>query len=377
MNENLRNLNRSVAPDPGSLSQCGFAPNTAVEWALGMGCTNMKADGVATSKSNFPKNFGPQRNLVHGRGKGKMFSEEQRPCFPPAGTRRYTSHGPRTHANAGGSWLNSPSWCSKFNRKHDERSCSGTTNHCFRCKETGHVKRVVTMYGAEATESDSMTRCGMYGEKVNESQRSYALTGVCRNPKYQGSKPTVGGFQPDISSMCSKCGRKHAGTICPGSGNGCFHCKEKGHIKRYCPRLTQNVNVEEVGRPSTTGQLSQYFGLGRVHPNLCAGGGVDVYVSSVRWWLISFVGLSVDMRYDVLVGFNPGKWTSGQQIVLCITSRLSERFSLERERITWEGEILGYTGRFSPERGLPRLGEKWQTGAVDTVRFSLERESLA
>ncbi|KAF1860155.1 hypothetical protein Lal_00033753 [Lupinus albus] len=55
-------------------------------------------------------------------------------------------------------------------------------------------------------------------------------------------------------------------------------------------------------------------------------------------------------------------------------SCLSERFSPERERITWEGEILGYTGRFSPERELPRLGEKWQTGAVDTVRFSLERE---
>ncbi|KAF1869626.1 hypothetical protein Lal_00017201 [Lupinus albus] len=29
--------------------------------------------------------------------------------------------------------------------------------------------------------------------------------------------------------------------------------------------------------------------------------------------------------------------------------RLSERFSLERERFTWEGEILGYTGGFSPE----------------------------
>ncbi|KAF1870987.1 hypothetical protein Lal_00020721 [Lupinus albus] len=39
-------------------------------------------------------------------------------------------------------------------------------------------------------------------------------------------------------------------------------------------------------------------------------------------------------------------------------SRLSERFSPERERITWEGEILNYTGGFSPERELSRLGEK-------------------
>ncbi|KAF1892969.1 hypothetical protein Lal_00043223 [Lupinus albus] len=54
--------------------------------------------------------------------------------------------------------------------------------------------------------------------------------------------------------------------------------------------------------------------------------------------------------------------------------RLSARFSPERERITWEGEILDYTGRFSPKREFPRLGEKWQTGVVDTVRFSLKRE---
>ncbi|KAF1888360.1 hypothetical protein Lal_00036232 [Lupinus albus] len=46
--------------------------------------------------------------------------------------------------------------------------------------------------------------------------------------------------------------------------------------------------------------------------------------------------------------------------------RLSKRFSPERERITWEGEILGYTGGFSPERELSRLGEKWQFWAVDT-----------
>ncbi|KAF1896073.1 hypothetical protein Lal_00042335 [Lupinus albus] len=42
-------------------------------------------------------------------------------------------------------------------------------------------------------------------------------------------------------------------------------------------------------------------------------------------------------------------------------SRLSERFSPERERITWDGEILGY------KRELSRLGEKWQFWAVDTV----------
>ncbi|KAF1863166.1 hypothetical protein Lal_00012476 [Lupinus albus] len=53
--------------------------------------------------------------------------------------------------------------------------------------------------------------------------------------------------------------------------------------------------------------------------------------------------------------------------------RLSERFSLERERINWEDEILGYTGEFSPERELSRLGENWKFGVVDNVRFYLSK----
>ncbi|KAF1890832.1 hypothetical protein Lal_00037402 [Lupinus albus] len=53
--------------------------------------------------------------------------------------------------------------------------------------------------------------------------------------------------------------------------------------------------------------------------------------------------------------------------------RLIERFSPERERITWEGEILDYTGGFSPERELSRLGEKWQFWAVDTAGYTYNR----
>ncbi|KAF1893038.1 hypothetical protein Lal_00024160 [Lupinus albus] len=194
MNEKLKNLNRSVVPGPGSLFQSGFAPNAAVEWVQGMEGTNMKADGVATTKSNSSKNFGPQRNFVHGRGKGKMFPEEQKPCLPPVGTR------------------------SKCNQKHDGGLCYGTTNHCFRCKETGHIKRhcpmsrqsmnalgtgrpqsigrVVIMCGADASEADGLTRCRMYEEKGNESQRSYALIGVHRNHGDQGSHLPLEDFNP-------------------------------------------------------------------------------------------------------------------------------------------------------------------------------------
>ncbi|KAF1884148.1 hypothetical protein Lal_00035212 [Lupinus albus] len=41
--------------------------------------------------------------------------------------------------------------------------------------------------------------------------------------------------------------------------------------------------------------------------------------------------------------------------------------SLERERLNWKGEILGYTGGFSPERGLARLGEK--SGVLDLSKL--------
>ncbi|KAF1870539.1 hypothetical protein Lal_00025666 [Lupinus albus] len=61
------------------------------------------------------------------------------------------------------------------------------------------------------------------------------------------------------------------------------------------------------------------------------------------------------------------KGTSGEGITMCARSwkpRLIQRFSLERERCIWEGEILGYTGGFSPERELYHPGEKWQFWAV-------------
>ncbi|KAF1862652.1 hypothetical protein Lal_00013413 [Lupinus albus] len=231
MNENLRNLNRSVAPGPGSLSQSGFTPNAAVEWAPGMGCTNMKAYGVATSKSNFPKNFGPQRNFVHGKGKGKMFPEKQKPCFPLAGNRRVTVKLPILSMNAMG---------------------------------TGRpqsIGRVVTMCGAETSELDSLTRCGMYEEKVNESQRSYALTGVRRNRGYQGSKPTVP-TEGVSTPMCNQCGRLHYGSTCPGKGNGCFQCKEFGHIKRYCPKLDRRPKVMHAEEASDHGRTVTPSGTG-------------------------------------------------------------------------------------------------------------------
>ncbi|KAF1898327.1 hypothetical protein Lal_00033094 [Lupinus albus] len=102
---------------------------------------DMKADEVVASRSLPPKNFGPQRNFVHRKGKGKAFLEEGKPYSSPMGNRGYIVHGSRTHANTGGSQQHSQSWCNKCDRKHFGDSCPGTTLSCFYCKESGHLKR--------------------------------------------------------------------------------------------------------------------------------------------------------------------------------------------------------------------------------------------
>ncbi|KAF1869409.1 hypothetical protein Lal_00045272 [Lupinus albus] len=79
---------------------------------------------------------------------------------------------------------------------------------------------------------------------------------------------------------------------------------------------------------------------------------------------------SVSTAGETKVALNLRESNIDVEVVHSWDPRLSEIFSLGRERFTWEGEILGHTGE-------SRLGEKWNFGDVDTVRFSLERESLA
>ncbi|KAF1898502.1 hypothetical protein Lal_00032082 [Lupinus albus] len=51
---------------------------------------DMKANDVAMNKANPLRNFGPRRNYMQGRGKGKAFHEERKPYAPPTGNWWYT-----------------------------------------------------------------------------------------------------------------------------------------------------------------------------------------------------------------------------------------------------------------------------------------------
>ncbi|KAF1879968.1 hypothetical protein Lal_00022093 [Lupinus albus] len=102
---------------------------------------NVRRRDAAARKDNPPKHYGPQRNFSHGKGKGKMFQEERKPYSPPTGSRGNTSHGLKSHGNAGGSRLNSPSGCGKCGRTHIGDSCPGTMLTCFYCKEVGNTRR--------------------------------------------------------------------------------------------------------------------------------------------------------------------------------------------------------------------------------------------
>ncbi|KAF1885700.1 hypothetical protein Lal_00039548 [Lupinus albus] len=124
-------------------------------------------------------------------------------------------------------------------------------------------------------------------ERVEDDRKPYAAIIVHHDRNFQRSRPLTVPTKGVSTPMCNKCGRPHYGSTCPGSGNGCFHCKELGHIKRFCPKLDRRLNV--------------------IHAEGARNHGRVVTPSSAGTSCVDDPNLyhSFDTLNDVPVGFNP------------------------------------------------------------------------
>ncbi|KAF1860326.1 hypothetical protein Lal_00037665 [Lupinus albus] len=118
-----------------------------------------------------------------------------------------------------------------------------------------------------------------------------------------------------------------------------------------------------------------------LHSNLCMYKSMEMGTEMETATVTVFLSLMVRyFRYQEI-------WRR-RKVICSKSSAVSVMgFSPVRERLTWEGEILGYTGGFSPERGLARLREEGSNGRVKSWAIledsrlsegvSLERGCLA
>ncbi|KAF1863173.1 hypothetical protein Lal_00012483 [Lupinus albus] len=95
------------------------------------------------------------------------------------------------------------------------------------------------------------------GKMFQEERKPYSPPTGSRGNISHGLKThgNVEGSQLNSPFWCGKCGRTHVGDSCLGTMLTCFYCKEVGHTRIYCPKLTQSVNAVRAERPHSTGRV--------------------------------------------------------------------------------------------------------------------------
>ncbi|KAF1866104.1 hypothetical protein Lal_00043057 [Lupinus albus] len=102
--------------------------------------------------------------------------------------------------------------------------------------------------------------------------------------------------------MCNKCCRLYYGSTCPKKGNGCFHCKEFGHIKRFCPKLDRRLNVIHAKEASDHGRKVTLSGAGTSGVDDPARG--KLHGGRRNTSILHSINPEIDRIYHRLVGQN-------------------------------------------------------------------------
>ncbi|KAF1892981.1 hypothetical protein Lal_00039294 [Lupinus albus] len=98
---------------------------------------NLKANEVATPKSISPRDFGPQRNHMQGRGKERV-EDDRKPYAAPIGhrDRNFQRSRPPTVPTGG---VSTP-MCNKCGRLHYGSKCLGSGNNVSTTRSQGTLK---------------------------------------------------------------------------------------------------------------------------------------------------------------------------------------------------------------------------------------------
>lgn len=109
-------------------------------------------------------------------------------------------------------------------------------------------------------------------DNVNNNKRGPPNKGQGGQDQPQRKQRTEGDYKLVIK--CSCCGRNHDVSECQEKSGACFGCGEIGHLRRNCPRTTQQTPQQQLEQNATNNNSQRPLTTGRVFTLNSQGVGV-------------------------------------------------------------------------------------------------------
>ncbi|KAF1889027.1 hypothetical protein Lal_00042996 [Lupinus albus] len=264
MNENLHNLNQNPVPSPSS--QPLVPPGPTKYQGLDEFCIR--------NPSQFHRGFAPDAAIEWIQGMERIFramncSEAQKLAYATYMLVTEVENWwefTRCQMETGGQLISWSTFKAKFLHKYFHADLKRKKEMEFLKLELGNMSAVEVVtpetnfprdYGPQRNH-----RQGRGKERVEDDCKPYASITVHRDRSFQRSCPLTVPTEGVSTPMCNKCGRLHYGSTYPGKGNGCFHYKELGHIKRFCPKLDRRLSVIQAEGARNHGRVGTPSGSG-------------------------------------------------------------------------------------------------------------------